>query len=262
MSSMPLSPLFPLVASLLATLVPTQETWSQGQLETATARIMKDIEELRGKKFLRAVDTSLTNREEFIEHAKARIASMVPAEQLLGSEVMAKMLSLIPPEMDLMATTFEILEEQVGGYYDPQADTFYLMESFTGPMAEIILAHELTHALDDQLFDLDGGLRARIEDSDASAAYSAVVEGSGTSAMNQMGPPISVLLDGKQYIIVTGAQAAAAGGGGGGRGAGGGAAAPAGGQDGAAPAAPAGPRPALLMMLALDRKTPIPGAAQ
>jgi outer membrane protein assembly factor BamB len=89
--------------------------------------------------------------------------------------------------------------------------------------------------------------------------------------MNQMGPPISVLLDGKQYIIVTGAPAAAGGGrgggGGGGRGGGGGAAPCAGaatGVSGQAPAAPAatptGPRPAQLLMLALDAKEPIPGA--
>jgi quinohemoprotein ethanol dehydrogenase len=72
--------------------------------------------------------------------------------------------------------------------------------------------------------------------------------------MNQMGPPISIMLDGKQYIVVTGAQAQV--GGGGGRGGGGG-------QVGAAPAtpaAPAGPRPALLMLLSLDGKLPIPNA--
>ena len=146
---------------------------------------MKDIEELRGQKFLRPVQTRLADRETFVSHAKHRLESLVPPEQLEGAEEMAKMLSLVPAEMDLMAKTFEILEDQVGGFYSPEEDTFYLMESFTGAMAEIILAHELTHALDDQLFDIDDDLRALIHDSDASTAYSAVVEGSGTSAMNQ-----------------------------------------------------------------------------
>jgi hypothetical protein len=63
----------------------------------------------------------------------------------------------------------------------------------------------------------------------------------------QMGPPISFTMDGKQYIAVTAAQGggAAAGGGRGGAGAGGG--------------APAAPRPANLLVLALDGKAPIPG---
>jgi len=70
--------------------------------------------------------------------------------------------------------------------------------------------------------------------------------------MNQMGPPISIMLDGKQYIVVTGAPAA----GGGGRGAG------AGGAPQAAPQPPASPasRAANLLMLTLDGTAPVPGA--
>jgi quinohemoprotein ethanol dehydrogenase len=60
---------------------------------------------------------------------------------------------------------------------------------------------------------------------------------------SQMGPPISFMIDGKQYISVSGAPQAA---GGGGRG---------------APGAPAPlPQPAHLLVLTLDGKAPIPGA--
>ena len=61
---------------------------------------------------------------------------------------------------------------------------------------------------------------------------------------NQMGPPISFTIDGKQYIAVT---AAPGGGGAGGPGAGRG-----------APAA--APRPANVLVLALDGKAQLPGA--
>ena len=85
----------------------------------------------------------------------------------------------------------------------------------------------------------------------------------------QMGPPISFAIDGKQYIAVTAAQgggaAAGAGrGGGGGGGAGAGAGAGGAGQAGGAVAvgggAPAAPRPAHLLVLALDGKAPLPGS--
>jgi hypothetical protein len=59
------------------------------------------------------------------------------------------------------------------------------MSSFQGGLAKIILAHELTHALDDQLFDIDGTLDRLAGNADAQMAYQAVVEGSGTSTMNQ-----------------------------------------------------------------------------
>jgi len=62
---------------------------------------------------------------------------------------------------------------------------------------------------------------------------------------NQMGPPISFTIDGKQYLAVTAAQGGAGGAGAGaGRGA-------------AAAAAP--PRPANLLVLTLDGKAPLPG---
>lgn len=58
------------------------------------------------------------------------------------------------------------------------------METFTGGVAKIILAHELTHALDDQHYDIDGTLAKLGGESDAELAFQAVVEGSGTAAMN------------------------------------------------------------------------------
>jgi len=66
----------------------------------------------------------------------------------------------------------------------------------------------------------------------------------------QMGPPISFVIDGKQYISVTGGPEAVAGAGGGPGAAKGG--------DSKGPAGP--PRPAHLLVLAVDGKAPIPGA--
>jgi quinohemoprotein ethanol dehydrogenase len=67
--------------------------------------------------------------------------------------------------------------------------------------------------------------------------------------MSQMGPPISFMIDGKQYISVAGGPAGGGGFGGGGRGAA---------KAGDAPAPP--PQPAHLLLLTLDGKAPIPGA--
>ena len=69
-----------------------------------------------------------------------------------------------------------------------------------------------------------------------------------------MGPPISFVIDGKQYISVTGGPEPVAGAGGG-PGPGPGAAK---GGDAKGPAGP--PRPAHLLVLAVDGKAPIPGA--
>ena len=159
--------------------------WTQAELEAVTREIQAEVEELRGESFERPVDVKVTGREGFIAHAKERMEKLTSPPELAAEEDMAKLLGLVPPTMDLWGVTFEVLEDQVGGFYDPGSDTFYLMESFTGAVAKIILAHELTHALDDQLYDIDGTLSKVLANRDAAAAYQAVVEGSGTAMMTK-----------------------------------------------------------------------------
>ncbi|MDP6539254.1 MAG: hypothetical protein QF903_04810 [Planctomycetota bacterium] len=159
------------------------EVWTQEQLEAATRRIQGDVERLRGAKFLRPVEVRITDQAGFLEHALERVEKVVPEGTIERDQAMARMLALVPPDMDVWAETLAVLSDAVGGFYDPGTDTFYLMESFTGKLAEIILAHELTHALDDQLFGIDRPLVERAANADASSAFSAVVEGSGTALM-------------------------------------------------------------------------------
>ena len=156
----------------------------QEELEAMTELIKKDIEALRGKDFPRPTRVAVTSAEEFLAYAKRQLQENTTPEELAAEETVAKMLGLIPLEMDLAQEMLGFLESQVGGFYDPASETFYLMESFTGGLAKVILAHELTHALDDQLYDIDGTREGFEDHSDRALAYHGVVEGSGTAVMN------------------------------------------------------------------------------
>jgi len=85
-----------------------------------------------------------------------------------------------------------LYEEQVGGYYDPKQETFYLADWIAPAVQETIIAHELTHALQDQHFDIDEFIDRIRGNSDAMYARAALVEGEATlvmmaDAMNNMG---------------------------------------------------------------------------
>ncbi|MFT4711287.1 MAG: hypothetical protein ACJAZ8_001993 [Planctomycetota bacterium] len=162
----------------------TGDDLTQEQLEEMTAGILKDIESMRGTKFLRGVDVALANKEGFLKYAMDRTETMTTPERLNAEETVMKMLGLLDPDVDFMKAQLDMLEEQVGGFYDPATESFFLMDSFQGGLAKIILAHELTHALDDQLYDIDGTLERLEGSGDAQLAYQAVVEGSGTTNMN------------------------------------------------------------------------------
>jgi len=163
------------------------EIVSQETLEAWTAEILVEIEELREAKFPRPVSVSVADGKKFMEYMQERMDKSTTPERLAAEETTAKLLGLLPADMDYLATMNEFLESQVGGFYDPETEGFFLMEQFGGVLARTILAHELTHALDDQLYDIDGTLEEISEsrqNSDAELAYQAVVEGSGTAIMN------------------------------------------------------------------------------
>jgi hypothetical protein len=164
--------------------VPTkQHVWSQAELERVSDKIKGQIEALRGQEFKHAVRVELQDKDGLIAYMKKRQDEFEPEAQRVATEELAKLLGLVPADLDLQSKLRSVIEAQVGGFYDPAADAFYLMESFTGDLAQIILAHELTHALDDQWYDLDGGIEELAGSTDALEAFRAVIEGSATYAM-------------------------------------------------------------------------------
>jgi hypothetical protein len=159
------------------------DIWTQKELEEVTAIIQKDVEGIRKAEFSRPVPVKLIDKAGFVEFALKSMEEDTSKKEFLAEQDIDKMLNLVPADMDLLQATLDLLEGQVGGFYDPEGKIFYLMETFTGGLAKIILAHELTHALDDQLYDIGDGLKKRMTSRDSLYAYKSLVEGSGTAAM-------------------------------------------------------------------------------
>jgi hypothetical protein len=179
--------------------VSQDEPWTQARLESIASSIKTDIETLRGEKYTKPVAMKLATRESFLNYARDHERESSSPEKTATDETIAKMLGMIPPDMNLVESELAFLAGQVGGFYDPPTKTFYLMDSCPLGVAKIVLAHELDHALDDQLFDIEGKSKAfegatdaknpyaslLTGNSDAQMAYQSVVEGTGTSVMTQ-----------------------------------------------------------------------------
>ncbi len=152
----------------------------QATLEAWTKEIKAQVAELRKREFPRDVDVAVSDEATLKKYIADRQEKAETPEDRANSELVAKLMGVLPAKLDLQGHMMEILEGQVGGFYDPETEGFYLMESFGGGLARHILAHELTHALDDQLYDLDGTFEALEGNADALWAFQALVEGSGT----------------------------------------------------------------------------------
>lgn len=160
------------------------EPFTDEVLQARVAEIAPRVAEMRGMEWKHEVPAGLQSADEFIEFAIDDFEQEYGMETFRAMSEAYRLLGLIDPEMDLFETTMDLLRGQVGGYYDPRTKRFYMIDSYRqGATADIILAHELTHALDDQYFDLQGLMQAA-DSADKEFAIRAVVEGSGTSLMN------------------------------------------------------------------------------
>jgi hypothetical protein len=107
-----------------------------------------------------------------------------PEERRRADEEILKLLGLIEPDTDLRELTASLFGEGVAGFYDPRTDRLSTVEGAatgTTVLAEMTLAHELTHALEDQRFGLDTDELSGNDD--AALAYLGLIEGTATSLM-------------------------------------------------------------------------------
>src|SRR3954453_16537302 len=106
-----------------------------------------------------------------------------PAGRRHADEEVLKLLGLLKPGVDLRKVSGTIFGQGVAGYYDPRTKHLRVVsgaQTTNRFLYEITLAHELTHALEDQRFKLD--LESSTSD-DAGLANLALVEGSATAVM-------------------------------------------------------------------------------
>lgn len=137
--------------------------FTQEILDARVAEIAPRVAQMRKMEWLHEVPAGLQSADDFIEFAIEDFEQEYGMETFQAMADAYRLLGLIDPEVDLFDTTMELLRSQVGGYYDPRTKRFYMIDSYRqGATADIILAHELTHALDDQHFDLQSMMEAAV----------------------------------------------------------------------------------------------------
>jgi hypothetical protein len=157
-----------------------QEQASSGPSIEAIARRVERIRELRFDHLprVRHMTAAQTRAYGLRELDRGTTAREVAAEERL-----LKLLELLPPRASLRELIGKTLSSEVGGFYDPRSGTLSVVgEGGSGLLSEITLAHELTHALEDQRFGLHVGAGTGFQ-RDISAAESALHEGTATIAM-------------------------------------------------------------------------------
>jgi hypothetical protein len=147
------------------------------------------VEALRGWQFTKPVKKQLCTPEHVRTYVEKEVAEQLPAGKAALAEAFLRTIGLLPKDVDLRETFYDLMEEQVGGFYDRDTGAMCLV-SRGSPLPALVerslLAHELTHALDDQKVGLDAMIKGHVGKSeDMDLVTGALVEGSATSLMMQ-----------------------------------------------------------------------------
>lgn len=160
------------------------------QLFASVDEILNWLSKDTGFAIKQKVKRELASRDQVSKYIESRLSDDEDAKRLERSEVVLKKFGLLPRSFNLHTFLVQLLREQVAGYYDVKTKTVYLLDWLTPESQKPVLAHELTHALQDQNFNLKDWENPKApksahsdefsyDEDEASTARSAVAEGQG-----------------------------------------------------------------------------------
>ena len=112
----------------------------------------------------RHVKRNLITRESMEKYIDKRMRDDKDAQRLEQSRLVLEKFGLLPQGYDLHGEFLRLLAEQVAAYYDPKTRSVNLLDWVPPDTQRPVLAHELTHALQDQKIGLEKWERAGAKD--------------------------------------------------------------------------------------------------
>jgi hypothetical protein len=148
-----------------------------------TSEVLKETSEIRKLPILRPVKSSAQSRTEIERMLIKGLNEQMTTAEMHATEVVLRKFGLAPSTFEYRPFIIKLLTEQVAGYYDPKVQQFHLADWLELETQKPVMAHELTHALQDQHFNLRRFEKWPHGDSDAELAAHALIEGDATLAM-------------------------------------------------------------------------------
>jgi hypothetical protein len=125
------------------------------QLFSLVDQLLKFSSEETGLPIKSEVKRQLTTRAAVESYLNEKFNEDEDAKRMQRSEIVLKKFGLLDRDFDLKPFLLSLLKEQIEAYYDPKSKTVNLLDWVGADEQKPVLAHELTHALQDQHVDLD-----------------------------------------------------------------------------------------------------------
>jgi len=153
---------------------------------TVLERIAAAVAELRMLEFKSKVEAKILTNKQLRDRIESQFSKDNPRAEIDQLDKALTAFGLVGPNVDLYATLLEVQTEQIAGFFDTETKQLVVGGDVNdpSPLDRVLLAHEYTHALTDQHFDLSR-IDALIDQrkDDEALAYLALVEGDATLMM-------------------------------------------------------------------------------
>jgi hypothetical protein len=156
---------------------------------TGMPELEKFVEHARGLRFKQPVAVELVDQQELnaARHKEAELSGLagrlVPTRRSDDGAVL-NVMGLLPKAIDVEQAVGDAEDAGVVGVYFPRQKRLLVSGHDQTPFVREVLVHELTHALDDQYFDL-GRADIGLHNDEALQSWTALAEGDATSVEKQ-----------------------------------------------------------------------------
>ncbi len=181
------------VAAFFCNLAASQDAELSGD---EAAVVKARVQKIRGLKLTADVPVSYLSVAETESRFRTEFAREMSQEEIDTGVEEGKMIGLYPPDMKIERKDLADITLELAGFYDPRQKDIVVIDR---PIAVALperyrnvvtehkkletagtLGHELTHALQDQHFDIEAAQKKYKGDTDRELAYKAIVEGDAT----------------------------------------------------------------------------------
>ncbi len=187
----PLKPLLMMVMLLLGMTGAVAAQDISPELQSQIESIEAFAIQTRSLEPLEPIDRRFPARADAVAQIREMFEAEIPPEEAERQNVFYTAFDFLPPGADYVSLYLGALEAQIGGFYDPltkEMNTLLLNGGEPGdalPLLEqIVYAHEFTHALQDQHFDLTAIDEYTRDSPDRAMAALALIEGDASLVMN------------------------------------------------------------------------------
>ena len=125
------------------------------QLFALVDQLMQFSSQETGLPIKSEVKRQIKTRAEVEAYLKEKFSEDEGAKRLEKGEIVLKKFGLLDKDFDLKPFLLELLTEQIQAYYDSKTKTVNMLDWVSVEEQKAVLAHELTHALQDQHVDLE-----------------------------------------------------------------------------------------------------------